>query len=94
MKMIEGKTEHGFAFKYEAAKLNDWELLEDLVAVDGGDGSRLVSVLHRLLDDTQIAALKDFCRDENGRVPRDVMVREIYSIIRGGDGEKDSDGKN
>lgn len=91
MKMIEGKTEHGFAFKYEAEKLNDWELLEDLVAVDSGDGSRLVSVLHRLLDDTQ-AALKDFCRDENGRVPRDVMVREIYSIIRGG--EKDGDGKN
>lgn len=91
-KFVTGTTEHGFDFKYPAEVLNDWDFFEDLVAVDNGDSSRLVNVLHTLLDDGQVAALKDFCRDENGRVPRDVMVREIYAIIRGG--AKDTAGKN
>lgn len=59
----------GKKWKIELARLDDFELIEDLGRVDAGDMGRLPSALQRVLGPTQYVAAKKALRDpETGRV--------------------------
>lgn len=80
--MITGKTTSGFEFAISEDALNDWELVEDIVAVDNGDPTKTISLARRLLEGDGYAALKEHCRDKvTGRVKADLMSGEILSIL-------------
>lgn len=74
------KTSTGFEADITAAALDDWELIEDLVAVES-DGSKMVPVTRRLLGEEGMKKLKEHCRDENGRVRASRMYEEIGEIF-------------
>lgn len=74
------KTASGFEFEINKAALDDWELLEDLVDLET-NGSKMVSVLRRLLGNEGAQRLKEHCRDENGIVPKTKVTEELGEIL-------------
>lgn len=81
--MIKGKTESGFSYSVSEAALDDWELLEDLIRMDGGDVIAIGRVLDRLLGEKQKAKLKEHLRGENGRVSATAIINEVTEIFKG-----------
>ncbi|WP_270603988.1 hypothetical protein [Dorea amylophila] len=79
--VITGTTESGFRYTLPPDAIDDYELLEDLCDIDNGDASKITIAARRLLGDTQLEALKDHVRNENGRVPATKMVKEITQIF-------------
>lgn len=78
---LDGTTESGFQYTIQPDAIDDYELLEDLCDIDNGDASKITIAARRLLGDTQLEALKDHVRNENGRVPATKMVEEITQIF-------------
>ena len=78
--MIAGKTKTGFEFSIEDAALDDWELLEDLSRIDGGDLDALIPACRRLLGAEGYDALKEYCR-RGGRVKASLMQAELKAIF-------------
>lgn len=78
---ITGTTESGFRYTLPPDTLDDYELLEDLCDIDNGNASKITIAARRLLGDTQLEALKNHVRNENGRVPATKMVKEITQIF-------------
>lgn len=58
----------GSEWTVAASALDDFELLEDLDALDSGNPARLPKVLRRMLGDEQYKRALDALRDGNGRV--------------------------
>lgn len=58
----------GSEWTVAASALDDFELLEDLDALDSGNPARLPKVLRRMLGDDQYKRALDALRDGNGRV--------------------------
>lgn len=82
--MIKGMTESGFAYELEESVLDDYELLEDLCAIDKGENARIVAVTRKLLGDEQLSRLKEHLRDaDTGRVPAKRMFEEFGEILSG-----------
>jgi len=77
-----GKTESGFEFCIEEEAFNDWELLEALKNFDSGDTSAMVDIEKLLLGKDGSAALREHCRNKNGRVPASAMMKEISEIVK------------
>lgn len=76
--MLTGKTKSGFEYKVDEAVTDDWELYEHLGAgnaYEEGLGAR------KVLGEEQYKALKDHCRDENGRVPVKKFDEEFGEIL-------------
>lgn len=88
--MIEGKTKSGFAFKITDETLDDYELLEMIMDIDGGAGEKTTSMVTKLLGTDQKNALKDHVRDENGRVSATRLMEEIVEIFSACDVGKNS----
>lgn len=87
--MIEGVTRSGFPFKLDDEVIDDYELLEDLCEIDGGNDAKIPSILTRLLGKEQKEALKDHLRTDTGRVPTSRMLEELMDIFT-----KNQQGKN
>ena len=79
--MHEVITESGFRCEIDEQALDDMELREDLVALDGGDGRRLPAIAERLLGKDGKRALYDHVRTESGRVPIEAAVEEIRRVM-------------
>ena len=79
--MIAGKTTSGFEFTIEDSALDDWELLEVLADIDDGKTQKIGSAVKMLLGSEQAEALKEHCRNEEGRVPTSAMMKEIGDIF-------------
>ena len=79
--MIAGKTKTGFEFSIEDGALDDWELLEVLADIDDGKTQKLGAAIKLLLGDEQAKALKEHCRNDEGRVPTSAMMKEIGDIF-------------
>ena len=75
--MTMGKTESGFEYSLDPEALDDYELLEELCAIDNGDTSRIT------VANEQMKKLKEHLRNEKGRVPATKMVEEITQIFQG-----------
>lgn len=87
--MITGKTKSGFEYGLEETAMDDWELFEDLTAVDDGEQTKIISCAKRLLGEKQYNRLKEYLRDEKGRVSISVMSNTIAEIF-----ESVEEGKN
>lgn len=79
--MIAGKTSSEFSFEISEAALDDWELLEILSDIDDGKTQKLGAAIKLLLGDEQAKALKEHCRNDEGRVPTSAMMKEIGDIF-------------
>lgn len=60
-------TLHGVTVTVPTEAIDDWELLEELDALDRGKGQKLPSVLRRLVGDDYSMVI-DSLRGKNGRV--------------------------
>lgn len=79
--MIKGKTRSGFEFQLDENVMNNMELIEGLAAVDQGDITALPKVLVKLLGSETKEALYNHVRSEDGRVPIDLLVKEVKEIF-------------
>lgn len=90
--MIAGKTKTGFEFSIEDAALDDWELLEVLADIDDGKTQKIGTAIKLLLGADQAKALKEHCRNDEGRVPTSAMMAEMGEIFA--ELRKNKDAKN
>lgn len=79
--MINGKTESGFEFQLDDDVLDDYELLEELCAIDNGEVNKIPHIAAIILGNEQLDALKDHIRGENGRVSARKMADAIEEIL-------------
>ena len=79
--MFTGKTSSGFEFSLQDEVLDDYELLETLQDIDGGDYGKTTKMVTMLLGQAQKDALKDHVRSENGRVSAQKMIAEVMEIF-------------
>ena len=73
----------GVEVNLPADALDDFELLDDLGALEDGNGGRLPRVLRRLAGDSY-GALLDTVRDDDGRVSVEsggVLVQELLEAL-------------
>lgn len=78
------EVEHnGKTWTIDGAALNDFELLEDLDAIDSGNYGRLPKVLRRMLGD-EYKNLLDTLRDDKGIVRVEEGAEFFYAVIRQG----------
>lgn len=87
--MHTGTTTSGFTFEIDEEMLDDYELFEDICAIDNGDVSKITIVADGCLGKEQMKRLKEHCRNEKGRVSTMRMIDEITQILT-----KCSPGKN
>lgn len=74
-------TKSGFTCEVDEDALNDWEIVEKLVAAQGRDYSAMISVIKDLLGAEGYDAVKDFVRTDNGRVPIDKVSELFFEIL-------------
>lgn len=79
---MKGVTKSGFVFELEDEAFNDYEILEQLRAVDKGDLTAIVDVVDTLFSEEQKNALKEHLRDKNGRVGMTEMIQEVAEILQ------------
>lgn len=81
--MIKGKTKSGFEFHIEEEVLDDYEILEDLCAIEEGEANKIPKVAIRIIGDEQMKKLKEHLRGKNGRVSASKMGEAIGEILTG-----------
>ena len=79
--MIKGKTSSGFNFTISKDVKNDYELIENLGALEDNP-LILGKIVTQILGKEQTAQLKNHIRNENGIVPTDKMTQEIIEIFK------------
>lgn len=80
--MITGKTESGFEYEVDKDVMNDYELLE-LISEAEDTKYAIVKVVDRVLGTDQKKRLLEHLRNEKGKVPLDLMDKEIADIFKG-----------
>lgn len=70
----------GAEWEVTANALNDFELLEDIDAIDSGNPARLPKVLRRMLGEDQYRKALDALRDDAGVVRVEKGVEFFYAI--------------
>lgn len=76
------KTNSGFEYELDKDRIvDDWELVEDLVAADGGDTAAGVRAMKAILGEKTYKALKEHVRNENGKVSAVKMQAEFLEIL-------------
>lgn len=87
---INGKTSTGFEFCIPAERLDDYELVEQLIELEKGDMMVVVPIVKALMDDDEEKRLKEHVKAMNGgRCTFSGMAQEISEIFLGS-----STGKN
>ena len=76
------KTKSGFEFEIDKQQISDdWELVEVLVAADGGNTAAVIRAMKAILGEDTYTALKEHIRDENGKVSAVKMQAEFLEIL-------------
>ena len=79
--MIKGNTKTGFEFEIDENVFDDWELVEKFRAIEKGEDSLVVDVVEQILGIEQKNRLKEFIRDDNGKVSVAKMEAELEEIF-------------
>lgn len=79
--MAEIITSTGFICDIDESCLDDMEMLEDVVALDKGDGLVLPGLIRKLLGEKGKQELYDHVRTTEGRVPMAACAAEISDIF-------------
>ncbi len=75
-------TKTGFECDICEEALNDWEVVERLVAAQEGNISAMITVIKDLLGAEGYDKVKDSVRTDTGRVPVDKLTTRFYEILR------------
>ena len=86
---MKSKTESGFEFEIDANKLDDWEILDQLSEMNDGNMLYAPKFVKKVLGEEQGKKLVEHCREKDGRVPTEKVIKEIFEIF-----ESLKDGKN
>ena len=78
--MRKGTTESGFKFKFDEEDWNDMEFIE-LMAAAEENPLKYPALIERMIGKEQKDALYEHCRNDKGRVPVDVVKKEIDEIF-------------
>ena len=78
--LMKGKTVAGFAYEVNPDVLNDMELMEALAEVETNP-LQLPRVIRAVLGDAQKVAFYNHYRNENGKVPVDVVSAAFVEIL-------------
>lgn len=78
---MKGTTTTGFNFELDDDVRDDMEIMEGLIAIDGGDIHALPKVLTMILGKEQKDALYDHCRKGSGRVSAAQVMGELKEIF-------------
>lgn len=76
------KTSSGFEFEINTAAFDDWEFIELLAEIEGGNGLKVPAALLKLIGAEGVKALKEHCRGEDGIVGTATMNTEIGEIMK------------
>lgn len=87
--MFTGKTKSGFVYCIPEKRIRNMELLDALTELET-NGAALHEVLKLLLDDDAKRKLYDHVRDEDGTVPVEAVMMEIYDMLQNGKQAKNS----
>lgn len=87
--MFTGKTKSGFVFCIPEKRIHNMELLDALTELET-NGAALPEVLKLLLDDDAKRKLYDHVRDEDGTVPVEAVMAEVYDMLQNGKQAKNS----
>lgn len=79
--MVKGKTESGFEFELNEQALTDFRLLDLLSEIEDGNVSSSVKAIKFLLGDEQKEKLYDFCKNEDGFIPADEVIKVFGEIM-------------
>lgn len=77
---VEGVTKSGFAFKYDADRMDDMELFEKFAAADKGDPAQAKAGLEMLLGEDGVKSLYAHLKAQEGRVRWSSFYRELVEI--------------
>lgn len=76
------KTSTGFEFEIDRNTVaDDWELVELLVAGDGGDLNAAICAMKAVLGEDTYKALKEHVRNEAGKVSATQIKNEFLEIL-------------
>lgn len=78
--MYTGKTSTEFEYAIDEEVMDDYELLEILTEIDGGNASLIGKMVRTFLGEEQAKALKEHCR-VNGRVSAKQLLEEVGEIF-------------
>ena len=78
--MRKGKTESGFKFELDEENLNDMEFIE-MMANAEQNPLAYPRMLERMLGEEQKKRLYDHVRTKEGRVPPDLIDKEVEQIF-------------
>lgn len=80
------KTSSGFECDVDTGAVgNDMELLDAVVDLENGNPLAISVIIGKVLDKDTKKRLYDHVRDKNGRVPIDVLDKEITEIMTSGE---------
>lgn len=80
--MVTGRTETGFDFEIDELVADDFELLENLIALDKGEWQVLPEIVRAVLGEEQKKRLYEFCRNpETKRVSTRKVAQSIKEIF-------------
>ena len=75
-------TSSGFEFEINTAAFDDWEFIELLAEIEGGNGLKVPAALSKLIGAEGVKALNEHCRGEDGIVKTAAMNTEIGEIMK------------
>lgn len=82
-------TSSGFVCEINEDALDDMEVIDSIVSIDGGDISGYPVLIRKVLGDDGKKKLYDHLRTPDGRVPREAFGAEISDIFNAlGSGKK------
>ena len=73
-------TESGFETDIDESRLDDMELFDAIVDLQGGDVTTIPLILSKIFGADK-AALYAHCRTEDGRVPTQAVAAELTNIF-------------
>lgn len=77
---MRGVTKSGFEWDVNAERLDDWEILEILSDMEDGKMLAAPKLLKKVLGDKS-RDLLDHCRKDDGTVPTQAVLDEVFEII-------------
>lgn len=79
--MVKGKTSAGFAFEISDETLDDYEIVEQLIAGEDGDAMAFWRIGFLLLGKDGMRKLRDLCADESGKVKASAVRAQLQEIL-------------
>ena len=87
---MRGITETGFEFEIDDEVLDDYEVMEDLCALDCGKVAIFPQAIEKILGKEQLIKLKDHVRNDKGKVSTTALMKEFTNILNSNQPGKNS----